>query len=137
MRARQRVVIDTNVLISRLLLADSVPAQAVRLARRNGQLLVSDATVYELAEVLNRRKLDRFIPLKSRQRFLRELSRIAEFVPIVQVMRECRDPKDDKFLEVALNGRADLIITGDDDLLGMHPWRGIEILSPAAYLVRY
>ena len=49
-------------------------------------------------------------------------------------MRDCRDPKDDKFLEVALNGRADLIVTGDADLLRMNAWRDIEILSPADYL---
>lgn len=134
MRARQRIIVDTNVLISRLLVADSVPAHAVRLARRKGQLLVSDATVYELAEVLNRRKLDRYVPLKDRQRFLRELSRIAEFVPIIQIVRECQDPKDDKFLEVALNGRADVIITGDGDLLKMNPWRGIAILPPKRFL---
>ena len=55
-------------------------------------------------------------------------------VPTVQIVRECRDPKNDKFLEVALNGRADVIITGDVDLLRMHPWREIEILTPADYL---
>jgi hypothetical protein len=88
----------------------------------------------ELAEVLNRRKLDRYITARDRQRFLRELSRIAEFVPVIQLIRECRDPKNDKFLEVVLNGRGDTIITGEDDLLALHPWRGIEIVSPADYL---
>lgn len=136
MRDHQRIVIDTNVLISRLLLADSVPAQAVRVARKRGRLLVSDATMYELAEVLNRRKFDRYVPLKERQRFLRELARVAEFVPIIQIVRECSDPKDDKFLEVALNGRADVIVTGDGDLLNMNPWREITVLSPNEYLDR-
>lgn len=51
-------------------------------------------------------------------------------------VRECRDPKDDKCLEVGLNGRADVIVTGDADLLGMHPWRGIAILSPKIYVAR-
>jgi uncharacterized protein len=136
MRIRQGVVVDTNVLVSRLLAAESVPGVAVREARRRGRLLVSDATMYELAEVLSREKLDRYVSREQRQRFLRQVARIAEFVPIIRVLRECRDPKDDKFLEVALNGRADLIITGDADLLGMHPWRGIEIVSPARYLER-
>lgn len=134
MRARQRIVVDTNVLVSRLLLGDSTPAQAVRLARKNGRLLISDATMFELAEVLNRPKLNRYVTLKERQRFLRELSRIGEFVPIIQHVRECCDPKDDKFLELALNGRADVIITGDTDLLEMNPWRGIAIVLPADYL---
>lgn len=134
MRTRQRIVVDTNVLISRLLAADSVPGQAVRVARREGRLLVSEATMNELVEVLSRTKLDRYISLEDRKQFLRQLARIAEFVPIIQLVRECRDPKDDKFLEVALNGRADLILTGDADLLALHPWRNISVLSPTDYL---
>jgi len=134
MRTRQRIVVDTNVLISRLLAADSVPGQAVRGARRQGRLLVSEATMNELAEVLSRAKLDRYISLEDRKQFLRQLGRIAELVPIIQLVRECRDPRDDKFLEVALNGRADLILTGDADLLSMHPWRSIAIMSPGDYL---
>ena len=136
MRIRQRVVVDTNVLISRLLAAESIPGLAVREARRRGRLLVSDATMYELAEALSREKLDRYVGRGQRKRFLREVARIAEFVPIIQVVRECRDPKDDKFLEVALNGRADVIISGDADLLGMHPWRETAIVKPANYLRR-
>jgi len=57
-------------------------------------------------------------------------------VPIVHSVRECHDPKDDKFLEVAINGTAELILTGDADLLALHPWRGVAILSPAKYLER-
>lgn len=136
MRPRRRIVIDTNALVSRFLMADSVPAEAVRAARRNGRLLVSDDTMYELAEVLSRRKLNRYVTAEDRRRFLRQLSRIAEFVPIIQVVHECRDPKDDKFLELALNGRAAVIITGDADLRALHSWRDIAILSPADYLKR-
>ncbi len=90
----------------------------------------------ELADVLFRQKLDRYVSRKEREHFLQQLARAAEFVPIVQLVRQCRDPKDDKFLEVALNGRADGIITGDADLLAMHPWREIAILSPMHYLKR-
>ena len=136
MRTRQRVVVDTNVLVSRLLLADSIPAQAVREARRKGTLLVSEATMQELADVLARPRFDRYVSIEDRKQLLRLLARVAEFVPIVNQVRECRDPKDDKFLEVALNGRADLILTSDRDLLVLHPWRNIEILSPADYLTR-
>jgi putative PIN family toxin of toxin-antitoxin system len=136
MRTSARIVVDTNVLVSRLLAADSVPGQAVRAARRAGQLLVSEATMNELAEVLSREKFDRYVSLKERKQFLRELGRIAEFTPVIRRVRECRDPRDDKFLEVALNGRADLILTGDEDLLSMHPWRSVEILAPVDYLGR-
>ena len=85
-------------------------------------------------EVLARQKLDRYVTLEERRQFLRQLARIAEFVPIIHVVRECRDPKDDKFLEVALNRRADVIMTGDADLLALHPWRDVDVLTPAHYL---
>ena len=59
-----------------------------------------------------------------------------EIVEVVQVVRACRDPKDDKFLEVAVNGRADVIVSDDGDLLALNPFRGIAILAPSAYLDR-
>jgi putative PIN family toxin of toxin-antitoxin system len=131
-----RIVADTNVLVSRLILPQSLPAQAMRRAERQGQSLVSEATMYELADVLSRRKFNRYVSLADRKGFVRGLAELAEFVPIVQLVRECRDPRDDKFLEVALNGRADMIVTGDADLLAMRPWRRIAILSPTDYLKR-
>ena len=56
------------------------------------------------------------------------------FVQTPTSIRACRDPKDDKFLEVAVHGSADVIVTGDSDLLDLHPFRGIAILTPADYL---
>jgi uncharacterized protein len=129
-----RFVIDTNVLVSAAILAPSVPRQAVDGAIDHGVLLFSESTMNELKRVLFRSKFDRYLGSEGRVTFLAQLESVAEMVPTVQIVRECRDPKDDKFLEVALNGRADVIITGDADLLGMHPWRGISILSPSVYL---
>ena len=106
MHPRARIVADTNVLISRLLLPESVPGRAVRKAVDESQLLVSEATMDELAGVLGRAKFDPYLSIAERQAFLRLLGRIAEMVPIVRVVRACRDPRDDKFLEAAVNGRA-------------------------------
>lgn len=131
-----RNVVDTNVLVSAIILPPSVPRRAVDRALDNGLLLFSEATMSELTDVLFRQKLDGYVSREKRQQFLRQLANAAEFVPIIQPVRECRDPNDDKFLEVALNGRADAIITGDADLLGMHPWRGVAILSPVDYMKR-
>jgi uncharacterized protein len=133
MTTTERVVVDTNVLVSRLILPQSVPAQAVRRAL-DSILLFSEATMNELADVLSRSKFDPYVARRNRKHFVRELCAIGEFVPIIQLVRVCRDPNDDKFLEVALNGRADLIITGDADLLAMHLWREIRIISPKDYL---
>jgi uncharacterized protein len=136
MRARERIAVDTNALISRLLLPASVPGAALRKAVAEGELLVSDAILTELAEVLARAKFDPYVTIEERQEFLRLLGRIAERVPILHVIRVCRDPKDDKYLELAVNGEARVIVTGDADLLALHPFRGIEILTPARYLRR-
>ena len=136
MTVRQRVVLDTSVLVSRLLLPDSVPGQAARTAVDRGTVLMSEATVEELADVLSRPKFDRYVTVEERIRFLRLLGHVAEPVPIVHTVRACRDPRDDKFLELAVNGEADVIVTGDADLLALDPFRGLPILTPARFLAR-
>jgi putative PIN family toxin of toxin-antitoxin system len=134
MRSPRRLVVDTNVLASAVIFPRSVPRRLVDDALDLDVVLFSEATMSELTEVLSRSKFDRYVGREERILFLAQLGTVAEFVPIIQLVRECRDAKDDKFLEVALNGRADVIVTGDADLLGMHPWRDIAILSPAGYL---
>jgi putative PIN family toxin of toxin-antitoxin system len=134
MGERPRVVVDTNLLVSRLLAPGSLPAQAVRRAVESGLLLMSEATAAELADVLARPKFDAYVTVADRQQYLRLLLRIAAMVPILHRVRACRDPADDKFLEVAANGEASLMITGDGDLLALRSFRGIPILTPARYL---
>ncbi len=136
MRILRRLVVDTNAFASAIIFPGSVPRQVVDHSLDHGVVIFSEATMTELAEVLSRSKFNSFVSRADRELFLAQVESVAEFVPIIQLVRACRDPKDDKFLEVALNGRADVIITGDADLLGMHPWRGIAVLSPAKYLKR-
>lgn len=130
-----RCVVDTNVLISRLLRANSVPGRAVRRVVDSHVLLVSEATLNELVEVLSRSKFDPYVSLEERQGFVHRLLRIAERVEVLRQFQACRDSRDDKFLDVAVNGEADVIVTGDTDLLALHPFMGVSILSPADYLV--
>jgi putative PIN family toxin of toxin-antitoxin system len=85
---------------------------------------------------LGRSKFDAYIAVAERQSFIRLLGHIAELVPIIHTVKVCRDPHDDKFLELAVNGGADAIVTGDDDLLVLHPFRGIAIQTPANYLAQ-
>ena len=126
------VVFDTNTLISALLSPGSVPFRALERARTN--LLFSVATMEELFRVVQRSKFDRYTTLDIRLRFVEALYREAIWVDITQQMAACRDPRDNKFLEVAVNGGASCIVTGDDDLLVLHPFRGIDILSPRDFL---
>ncbi|MDH4192885.1 MAG: putative toxin-antitoxin system toxin component, PIN family [Nitrospirota bacterium] len=134
MKVRTRIVLDTNALVSRLLLPDSIPGQAVRKAVDEGEILMSESTLYELAEVLGREKFDAYVTIQDRKEFLRILGRIVEMVQILQALHDCRDVRDNHILEVAVNGRAQVIATGDEDLLVLNPFRGIPIIRPADYL---
>ena len=136
MRILGRLVVDTNVFASAILFPRSPPRRVVDHALDHGVVLFSEATMRELTEVFSRSKFDRYVSRQERELVLAQIGRSAEFVPIIRLVRECRDPKDDKFLEVALNGRADVIITGDADLFALHPWREIEVLSPKDFLKR-
>lgn len=130
----QRVVVDTNVLISRLLAPGSVPGQAVSHAVKHGRLLASNATLEELADVLSRAKFDRYITLSERQQFIRLLARIVDMPEITHRFNTCADQSDNKFLDLAVSGKASAIITGDQDLLSLHPFQTIPIIKPATYL---
>lgn len=134
MREPDRWVLDTNVLISRLLAPRGVAAQAVDKALSTGVLLVSDATLQELGEVLARPRFDPYLSSAARQQFFSMLSGVSRRIPITQQVQACRDPKDDKFLDVALCGQAHGLITGDQDLLVLSPFHGITIQSPGAFL---
>jgi putative PIN family toxin of toxin-antitoxin system len=129
-----RVVIDTNVYISSFLRIGSTPARAVLKAEREAEILVSAAVAAELASKFKHVKFDKYVTHAKRETYLRHILEIATFVEIPVSIRACRDPRDDKFLEVAVHGRADLIVTGDSDLLALHPFQGIAILTPAEYL---
>jgi putative PIN family toxin of toxin-antitoxin system len=128
-----RTVIDTNVAVSAVLLPRSVPRQAFDAASR-GKLLVSEATVAELDDVLRRPKFDKYITEEKRLEFLAALVREAELVEVATVITACRDAKDNKFLELAVSGGATHILSGDPDLLALHPFRGIAIVTPQAFL---
>ncbi|MBK1726642.1 putative toxin-antitoxin system toxin component, PIN family [Halorhodospira neutriphila] len=131
---QSRWVLDTNTLVSRLLAPGGVAAQAVDHALDRGVLLVSDETLGELVEVLGRPKFDPYLSTADRRRFLELLGGVARVVPITRKCQACRDPKDDKFLEVAVCGEASAIVTGDQDLLALDPFHGIRVIQPAHFL---
>jgi putative PIN family toxin of toxin-antitoxin system len=132
----ERVVVDTNVFVSGLLSVGSPPARCIEAVVSTAQLVASEATLRELIRQLLAPKFDRYVTRARREELLARLAPLVEIVEVVQQVRACRDRKDDRFLEAAVNGRADVIITGDKDLLELDPFRGIAILAPAAYLAR-
>lgn len=136
MNQPRRLVFDTNVLVSALLRTGSVPHCALLRARVDGTLLASDETVGELRAVLMRDKFDSIVRRALREAIIDEYARLCMNIKISSPVRVCRDPRDDKFLEVAAHGQAEVIIIGDEDLLILNPFRGIAILSLRDYLER-
>lgn len=130
-----RLVLDTNVLISAALSPAGAPALLLdQLHRCRTVLVFSEPTMAELATRLMRTKFDRYVDRDSRRRFLAEIDAVAEFVGISGAPMGSRDRSDDQFLETALTADCRLIVSGDKDLLELHPWRDIQVLRPAQAL---
>jgi hypothetical protein len=130
------IIFDASALVSAALKADSIPERALLRAEEVDVFALSAAVDGEIAGVLNRPRFARAIPLARRERVLEILRHAAVwFEPTVRVT-DRRDPKDNKYLELALAAGAETIVSGDDDLLVLDPWRGVRIVRPADYLAR-
>ena len=132
-----RLVIDTNVLISAALVPASAPAQCVDWALAHAVLLFSPGTFEELQTRLWRPKFDRYLSLEQRQTILHDMGAAALWVtpepPATAPIS--RDPQDDQFTPLAVAGKAAWLITGDRDLLVLAGAVGnVEIMTPAQAL---
>ncbi len=130
----KRIVIDTNVLVSFNITRGSTRntiSKLVQYVLDNSILLLSNEAVAELEEILLRGKLRKYFSEEEARQFIISLRFLAHFIEINEKVSISRDPDDNKILELAINGKADLIITGDDDLLVLKEFRGIKILSPS------
>ncbi len=134
MKIDQRFILDTNIIISAMLLKQSVARQAFDKASEEGTLLISLSTVEEVNEVLRRKQFNKYLLEEERIEFATSLVRKASLVEITEKISECHDPKDNKFLELAISGKAVCIVSGDADLLSLHPFRGIPIVTPRQFL---
>jgi putative PIN family toxin of toxin-antitoxin system len=108
--------------------------RAFERARRRDTLAMSRPVFDEVIEVLNRPRLARFVRPDLRARLLVLLSSGAQWFEPAVAVADCRDPADDKYLELALASGASTIVSSDADLLVLHPWRGVRILRPAEYV---
>jgi putative PIN family toxin of toxin-antitoxin system len=116
--------------------AGRIPYQALKKARDTDILALSQSVFDEVFDVLHRPRLTRFIDADLRADLLDQLiSGTVWFEPAI-VVTDCRDPTDNKYLELALAAQAATIVSSDQDLLALHPWRGILIQRPADYLAR-
>ena len=129
-----RVVFDTNVLISAALSGQGKPRRSLDHVLTAGLPLLSQATFGEVAEVIERPHLQRYLSEARKGAFLDRLTSAALWVEPVERIAASRDADDDKFLEAAVSGGADYLVSGDEDLLVLDPFRGIPVLTPAAFL---
>ena len=129
-----RCVLDTNVWVSALLSPGSKPRLAADRARNQGAILLSYAALAELVQVISRPRFRRYLDEEDIHRFLAALTHEAQWVNIDVEISVCREPKDDMFLSLAASGKATHIVTGDADLLALHPFRGVQILNPELFL---
>lgn len=132
-----RAVIDTNILVRALIMPHgTVGPVLLRLRRGDYTLLYAPALLAELVDVLNRPRIRNKYGLSEDdiKTVLRLLLLRGEAVTPTQTITACRDPKDNKFLEIAVAGKADAICSGDEDLLVLSPFEGIPIIPPAKFL---
>lgn len=135
--APSRVVLDTNTLVSGFLFPRSVPGQTLDIVLGRYLLLMSIEVAEELTEVMRREKFARFLSRQQREEVVADTIRDSKFVATSTIIADCRDPDDNKFLELAIDGQAATIVSGDADLLLLNPFRGIPILTPREFLSQF
>jgi putative PIN family toxin of toxin-antitoxin system len=131
---RTLIVFDAPVLVSAAIGVGGIPLQAFAKARAAGSLAMSRQVFDEISDVLHRSALARFLDPALRDDLLDQLVFGTEWFAPGIVVTDCRDVADNKYLELALASGATVIVSGDQELLVLDPWRGIRILRPADYL---
>jgi putative PIN family toxin of toxin-antitoxin system len=128
------IVFDTNALISALMYPTSVSAKALIEAVKYFQFVASESTWAELVEVLSRKKFAQYWAEQDRLIFLAQLAAMTNFHDVTTTVIDCTDATDNQFLELAIDAKACVIVSGDQHLRSMHPFQGISIISPSTFL---
>lgn len=137
-----RVVFDTSTLVGAAIRPDSIPDRALQIAMGSHELLVSDETLHELEAVLVRKRFDRYAKQGERRLFIEAIRVNATQVAVkrkerIAVREACRDRNDEKFLALCLSANADVMVSSDQDLLVLHPWHGIPVLTPTQFFEQF
>jgi putative PIN family toxin of toxin-antitoxin system len=131
------VVLDASTLVGALLKEDSIPERALLLARTHATICLSAAVEVEIRGVFARPKFQRYLTPVRVVRILEILTAAATYVEPTEAVLDCRDVKDNKYLELALAAHAETIIASDDDLIVLDPWRDVRIITPGEYVARF
>ena len=108
--------------------------KVIKIAVSQFSILQSDVTYQELVTRISKKKFDKYLEKDDRLNFLLSLKKGSLFVDIYHETRVCSDLDDNKFLELAVSGMAQYVITGDNDLLMLNTYQGIPIITPAEFL---
>jgi uncharacterized protein len=131
------VVFDSNVLLHASIFKGKDSRLALDKSKREHTLIASQKTFEEFRDVSLRSNFDKYISRESRLEFILEIQSVTKIIPVRHTIAVCRDPKDDMYLELALSGQADCIITKDNDLLVLNPFENISIITPKEFLEKY
>lgn len=129
-----RLVVDTNVLVSFAIRPSSTLDTLFDRIAADHVMLVSDATLTELHDVLARDKFRAYLSISTADEYVFWHESLAERVAVRSAVTACRDPRDDKFLALAIDGHAEVIVAGDKDLTALAVYQGIRIMNPAAFV---
>ena len=131
----KEVVVDTNVLVSALLTPHGSPRSILnKVALGEIELVISARLLLEVVSVFSRPRFRALIPEGKIADLVSLLHQSARIVKPLVAIKACRDPKDNAVLECAWAGKASAIVTGDNDLLELNPFRGIPIQTPKSFL---
>ena len=128
------ILLDTNIILSAAFSRTSTSAKALKIAFQKHRVIASFESYSELKEVLYRKKFDALISPEDRRLVLKNYLKDTDLIHPEERIFACRDPKDNIILELAVAGKADFIITGDQDLLELDPFRTIRIMKPSEFL---
>ncbi len=129
-----RIVFDTNTLVSAVLIRNSNSAKVLDIVIKRDIILASQQTITELTSVLLRSKFDKYVALKIRQDFIAAYLKTIKLIKVESIVSVCKDSSDNKFLELSVDGKANYLVTGDNDLLQIKIYQNIPILNSSEFL---
>lgn len=131
------VIFDCNVLVSAFIFRGGTTRKSWDKAKANHSIISSQNIFAEYRYIFSHSKFDKYLKPETRQELILEIGSVIKTVPVTHNVKICRDPKDDMYLELALSGKADCIITGDPDLQILNPFENILIISPKEFLEQF
>lgn len=129
-----KIVVDTNIFISAFLGSKKAKFLLKEILNDEYTLIISAAQLAEIKEVFLRPKFKKYISAGEVEELINLLSLKVITPAIYDNINDCRDKKDNMILEEAVYGNAQYIITGDEDLLVLNPYRWIKIVNLTEFL---